>query len=603
MKRLQTNYFFSTCLLLLFILNTNGQNISLLDQFNGRYDFVFIGNTLNTIENNNTTGIAPPCTILTSSASNLNLNTTDMVQKAYLYWAGSGTGDFDITINNQNITAQRRFAIDNSAGLPCFSAYADVTALVQTTGNGNYTLSNLDLTAVIADYCSFGGNFGGWTIIIVYKNDALPLNQLNIYDGLQAVPSAINMSLNSLNVIDNAGAKIGFLAWEGDKNIAVNETLSINGNIIGNPPLNPVDNAFNGTNSITNDASLFNMDLDIYNIQNNINVGDTSAQIQLTSDRDFVMINAIITKLQSQLPDATIVLNNKRLQCNSRQIDLNYTVKNLNATSVLPTGTPIAIYANNILINSTATSQSITIGGSQNGQILVTIPANIPDNFILKMVVDDTGGGNGLVSEIIEDNNDCFENISLLFAPKFNVLPPLYSCNNSFGSGYFDFADYENQVKISNTDRVAFFENMTDASTNTNPIFNTNNYYTSTTPKEIFVRLENLFCSTLTSFKLNVKNCEPVVYNVLTPNNDGANDTFFIDGLRNIFVNFELLIYNRWGRLVWSGNNNTPDWDGFSNKEMVLNKTELPTGTYFYVLELNDPDFAMPISGYLYLTR
>ena len=27
-------------------------------------------------------------------------------------------------------------------------------------------------------------NFGGWAIIVVYNNNALPLNQLNIYDGL-----------------------------------------------------------------------------------------------------------------------------------------------------------------------------------------------------------------------------------------------------------------------------------------------------------------------------------------------------------------------------------------------------------------------------------
>ena len=61
---------------------------------------------------------------------------------------------------------------------------------------------------------------------------------------------------------------------------------------------------FNSTNSITNSNQLYNMDLDVYNIQNNINIGDTSALIQLTSGLDYVMINAIVTKLNSQLPDA-----------------------------------------------------------------------------------------------------------------------------------------------------------------------------------------------------------------------------------------------------------------------------------------------------------
>jgi hypothetical protein len=40
--------------------------------------------------------------------------------------------------------------------------------------------------------------------------------------------------------------------------------------------------------------------------KNNIKIGDTSAKIQLTSGQDFVMINSIVTKLNSQLPDATI---------------------------------------------------------------------------------------------------------------------------------------------------------------------------------------------------------------------------------------------------------------------------------------------------------
>jgi hypothetical protein len=61
----------------------------------------------------------------------------------------------------------------------------------------------------------------------VYKNANLPLNQLTVYDGLQYVPNEINI-LNSLNVIDNKDARIGFVAWEGDRFISVNETL--NGN-------------------------------------------------------------------------------------------------------------------------------------------------------------------------------------------------------------------------------------------------------------------------------------------------------------------------------------------------------------------------------------
>ena len=51
------------------------------------------------------------------------------------------------------------------------------------------------------------------------------------------------------------------------------------------------------------------MDIDVYPIENTINVGDISATIQLTSGQDLVMVNNIITVLNSQLPDATVSID------------------------------------------------------------------------------------------------------------------------------------------------------------------------------------------------------------------------------------------------------------------------------------------------------
>ena len=84
---------------------------------------------------------------------------------------------------------------------------------VQATGNGNYTLSDLDVSASIDFHSQRSTNFAGWAIIVIYKNPSLTLNQLNVYDGMQAVPDEINITLNSLNVIDNNDAKIGW-SWE-----------------------------------------------------------------------------------------------------------------------------------------------------------------------------------------------------------------------------------------------------------------------------------------------------------------------------------------------------------------------------------------------------
>lgn len=598
-------HFLYFSMFLLSFCSIYGQNVSLYHQFNGRYDFTFIGNTMNLGENNETPGCDD--LLVTSSTANLNLTSTQTIQSAYLYWAGSGLGDFNVKLNGVDINVQRMFFNTNSfSGLTYFSAFTDITGQVVSTGNGNYTLSDLDISQTLINesgYCDFRTNFAGWAIVIVYKDATLPLNQINIYDGLESIPNAVTINLNSLNVIDNADAKIGFIAWEGDADLAVDETLQINGNILSNPPLNPADNAFNGTSSFTGSDTLYNMDLDVYSIQNNINIGDQSAQIQLTSGQDVVLINVVVTKLNSQLPDATIVLNNSVQTCNSKTIVLNYTVSNLNCTNPLPAGTPIAIYANGQLVGQTQTTTIIPVDGNEIGQLSLTLPITILTDFTLVLAVDDNGTGTGIVTEIIENNNTFSQAFLQWVSPKFNILEPVFSCNQELTKGTFNFSSYEDSVKAYLTDSVKFYETFSDAENQTNPILNTANYTATSTPKEIFIRIDNTHCFAITSFLLKTRNCPPTVYNYVSANGDGINDTFFIDGLRNIFLNYEIEIYNRWGRLIWTGTSKTEDWDGYASIGFILENGLLPKGTYYYILNLNDLDYNKPLTGWLYLTK
>src|SRR5690554_656167 len=67
------------------------QEFALLEQFNGRYDFTFVGNTMNYVEN----GTGAPCIIQTSSSAELSLQVEDQIERVYLYWSGSGSGDLN----------------------------------------------------------------------------------------------------------------------------------------------------------------------------------------------------------------------------------------------------------------------------------------------------------------------------------------------------------------------------------------------------------------------------------------------------------------------------------------------------------------------------
>ena len=89
-----------------------------------------------------------------------------------------------------------------------------------------------------------------------------------------------------------------------------------------------------------------------------------------------------------------------------------------------------------------------------------------------------------------------------------------------------------------------------------------------------------------------------VVYNLFSPNSDGANDTFVIEGIE-LFDN-TLKIYNRWGNLVYDVENYQNDWNGISNAGTVLRRNQrLPAGTYFYTLELKESGRAS--TGWLYI--
>ena len=572
--------------------------MSLYNQFNGRYDFTFIGNTMNSAENNPSPGFVTG----TSSTTTLSLNSTDVIEKAYLYWAGSGDGDFEVNLNSDVITPDRTFSffrIFNDVTFTYFSAFKDVTSLIQATGNGDYTLSNLDISPFEELHFQRKTNFAGWAIVIIYKNNTLPLNQVNVYDGLQGVPDALSITLSSLNVIDDNNSKVGFVAWEGDAGLATEE-FRMNGTLLSNT-LNPPNNVFNGTNSVTGSSTLYNMDLDIYDIQNNIAIGDTSAEISLSSFQDFVMINTVVTKLNSQLPDATVSIDSVEKQCDSKTIVVNYTVSNLNCTNPLPAGTPISIYINGVLIQTITTPVEIPIDGSISGQITIVLPDTVALNFEIKFVVDDIGDGTGIIAELIENNNTSIVNDSLWVSPTFNPLENLLACNEGFTRGTFDFSSYEDLVKTNPEDTVRFYETFENANADVNPIFNTSNYVATTTPKEIFVRVSNQNCFSITSFLLTTRNCPPTVYNFVSANTDSYNDTFTIGGLRDIFLNFNLEIYSRWGRLLWTGNQNTEDWDGYV-KDGVGSKNA-PDGTYFYLLFLNDIDYPEPLQGFLYLNH
>lgn len=606
--------FFFIGLILVFISKTNAQDISLFQQFNGRYDYLAIGNTLNQAENNLSQAF---CETLPSSDATLTLPTNTTVIAAYLFWSGSGSGDTEVNLNTLPITAEDTFTVEFDAGfnglLTYFASYAEITNQIITEGNGNYTFEGLDISDVLANtpgYCNNRTNYAGWSIYIIYEDDTLPLNQVNLFLGLEIINSTEQektIILENVNVLDNNNAKIGFLAWEGDNALNFGESLSINGNILSNPPLNLPNNAFNGSNSFTNATNFYNADLDVYNIENNIQIGDTQVEISLTTGgldingvfrADLIIINNIITVLNSQLPDATIIVNTAEKACANREVTIEFTVLNTNSTATLPANTPIAFYVDGILIDQSQTTNDIPIDGQETYQITIEIPENIPDDFTLQLVVDDDGTGTGIITETTENNNDTFETIQLIPLPQTISLAPILNCNEGFNTATYDLTDALLQIDQTQYLNIDFFETLEAILTNTQ-ITNSTNYQSNLTPQTVFITAETDLCFDIFQFELLTENCPPHIPQGFSPNNDSFNDFFNIQGLYSVFENHELLIYNRYGTLIFEGDANTK-WYGQINEGLTNQNKIVPVGTYFYVLNLKDSNYNVQ-TGWVYV--
>lgn len=68
-----------------------------------------------------------------------------------------------------------------------------------------------------------------------------------------------------------------------------------------------------------------------------------------------------------------------------------------------------------------------------------------------------------------------------------------------------------------------------------------------------------------------------IFYNTFTPNGDGINDTWYIGNI-DLFPNNEVVVYNRYGKVVYRANGYLNQWNGTSLG------TNLPDATYYYLV-------------------
>ncbi|MBP9187399.1 MAG: gliding motility-associated C-terminal domain-containing protein, partial [Bacteroidia bacterium] len=72
-----------------------------------------------------------------------------------------------------------------------------------------------------------------------------------------------------------------------------------------------------------------------------------------------------------------------------------------------------------------------------------------------------------------------------------------------------------------------------------------------------------------------------IIPNVFSPNNDGINDCYQITGITQKCDEYHIVIYNRWGTMVYENTDGNWCWDGRNGAG-----EDIPAGVYYYIITL-----------------
>ena len=159
----------------------------------------------------------------TSSSTTLELPEGATVTWAGLYWsanvpAGASTDSLGrILLAGPGATTYSEVLADRvetgaSTGRgPAYQAFADVTAEVAAGGAGAWWAADAVAEPGLARYA-------GWSLVVVYSDDSVPVGRVSVVDGFTSVAPGTDVEL-TLPGTAGLNARVGLVAWEGDAGI------------------------------------------------------------------------------------------------------------------------------------------------------------------------------------------------------------------------------------------------------------------------------------------------------------------------------------------------------------------------------------------------
>jgi uncharacterized repeat protein (TIGR01451 family) len=296
-----------------------------------------------------------------SSTADLDLPAGATVLFAGLYWgAASSSADRDdvkFAVPGGSYQTVSAAQVDVTGSQ--YSAVADVTSLLTA-------LADADGTYTVADVQALTGSnrAAGWSLVVVYQDDASPLRNLTVFDGYVQIntsaPSSITTTVSGF-ITPAAGtvnAEVGIVSVEGDLGLTGDQLL-INGSNVANAA-NPSTNVFNssisdlGSSVTTKSPNYLNQlgfDIDLIDGSSFIGNSDTSADLTFTTSGDVYYPSVLTFAVDVFQPQLDVPKSQSDVNGGSLAIgdEIEYTVEVTNIgndtatgvvlTDAIPTGT------------------------------------------------------------------------------------------------------------------------------------------------------------------------------------------------------------------------------------------------------------------------
>jgi RNA polymerase sigma factor (sigma-70 family) len=181
-----------------------------------------------------------------SSSADLRFPAGATVRYAALEWGGDPTGAPDPAhLGTVQLTTPGGHAVTveatslRTAGQAAYAAHADVTAIVRglADANGTYTVADVQTG-------EGAGAFGGWSLVVAYRQSDLARSAIAVFDDPATAPRALTRVGGEVDAVFSlpglpapaqpSDVKVGAVAYEGDLGVK-GDTVTVNGLGAGDP--------------------------------------------------------------------------------------------------------------------------------------------------------------------------------------------------------------------------------------------------------------------------------------------------------------------------------------------------------------------------------